>query len=163
MESLVDVREYTTDEYHEVAKLCLDIWKASDLYRGFKCSDKILHLLKRIPKDSGMLGVVAFSKGDGRPVGVILARASEFFFGPQITVADFLFWVAPEYRNLDTATKLVRYFEKWAESKGAVKVSIGTTSGIKTEKTARLFRHLGYDHAGYIFSKRMGAGYENHF
>lgn len=90
------------------------------------------------------------------PVGMIVGQVVPYFFCPnRRNAVDHIVYVSPNYRGTSAAHRLLKEFEKWAKDKGAIEMSIGTSTGVHPEKTHDFYVKMGYTHTGGIFKKPL--------
>ncbi|QPC44939.1 GNAT family N-acetyltransferase [Kaustia mangrovi] len=96
-------------------------------------------------------------------VGLIDEQERGFMFGlitPQwystvLNAYEQLLYVRPEYRGGPLAVRLIKSFERMVGNFGAHTLYVGTSTGIKEEKTISLYERLGYERHGGGLRKRM--------
>lgn len=93
-------------------------------------------------------------KGDFR--GFFVGFVTDYYFCHELIAEDLLLYVPPTLRGGVAAKILIKDFEEWAEKKGAVYTCLGTTTGVKEEKTVGFYSKLGYHHKGTLMQKRLG-------
>lgn len=71
------------------------------------------------------------------------------FFCDQLVAKDMGWWVPNTARGSAAAILLLRDFEQWAQSRGAVMVGLGQAGVERIEETRALFQHCGYRLCGY--------------
>lgn len=103
-------------------------------------------------------GAVFVSVFEGEVVGFIGGGVTEHWFSGEKIAFDYSFFVHPEFRHGVTAVRLIKAFEMWASSQGAVQMRMGITTSINVEGTSRLYRALGFEDAGVLFNKELGHG-----
>ncbi|WP_180056705.1 GNAT family N-acetyltransferase [Acinetobacter sp. YH12090] len=64
-------------------------------------------------------------------------------------------YVLPEYRKTGAARSLIKGFETWAKLHKADRISLGTITGIKAERTVSLYESLGFELVGYVLEKEL--------
>lgn len=97
---------------------------------------------------------------DGKIVGVMAGFVVEQWFSETKVASDLTFYILPEYRKKGRAAlMLVRAFEQWAKSKGAVDVVPGASTQIDPDTTRSFYEKLGYVTSGYQFFKELGDGH----
>lgn len=79
---------------------------------------------------------------------------TQYYFSKDLVAHDFLMYVEPERRGGYTIVRLVKNFESWAKSMGAKEIRPGTSTGIKSEMSKKLYEALGYKFTGHNFMKR---------
>ena len=91
----------------------------------------------------------------GAPVAVLLGHVSETFFGRTVMAQQNLLYCLPPFRGAQLGKRLVRTFEAWARTYGAVYVVQSVSSGLHEDRTVRLLEHCGYEHAGTLLRKEL--------
>jgi|TARA_R100000479_G_C6303986_1_gene171394 GNAT superfamily N-acetyltransferase len=146
------------------------------MIRAFKSSDKdiLLGMAKRMHQESEwsvlpfsdeQAGNIAhkvmggdyacFVAEDIQVVGMIVGFVAPHYFTQATIAADLLCYVTPEKRGGTYGFRLIKAFEQWAYEQGASMVTLGITTGINTERTARLYEKLGYKQSGLILRKEL--------
>lgn len=87
--------------------------------------------------------------------GFILMGINEHFFSDVKIAADFSLFIVPEARGGSLVVRLIDAATEWATANGAKDITIRHNTGIKTESALRLFKKLGFDLDGYIFTKEI--------
>lgn len=87
--------------------------------------------------------------------GFILMARTEHFFSGEVSIQDLSFYVAPEARGSSIAVKLEAKAREWGQQIGASDMVIYHNTGIDKDKAPELFKKLGYDMKGYIFSREI--------
>lgn len=107
---------------------------------------------------TGPAECVLVSERDDRVTGVFGAVMQDHLFGPDLVAREVLFYVKPEHRGTfaRAGIKLVRAFERWAFSRGAMELVVGSSTMITPETTLRLYQYLGYHSHGFSMIKRRG-------
>lgn len=100
-------------------------------------------------------GVVFVADRDGVVVGGMAGAIATHWFSDETLAFDYSLFVDPKSRHGITAAKLVAAFEEWARLRGARMVSMGITTGLHVEQTARFYRALGFEDAGLLFRKEI--------
>ena len=90
-----------------------------------------------------------------RVVGGFLGWVSVTFFSDDLLARDMGWWVPQSARGGAAAVLLLADFERWARTKGAKKCMIGQTGVDHLERTAKLFRHCGYEFVGINAAKDL--------
>lgn len=102
-------------------------------------------------------GVVLIAHGsDGTPTGFKFGTAHQLYFSRARVAQEMALWVAPEARGGFTCAALIKAFERWAISVGAVEVVIGIAANINNGLTAAIYERLGYAQRGPILKKSVG-------
>lgn len=99
--------------------------------------------------------LVLIAERDGRPAGFFGGMLSEHPFSGHFYAGDAAVYVAPEHRGTSILPRILREFERWADDVGAEEITLGITTEVQMERTARLYARLGYRHSGAIHVKEM--------
>lgn len=100
-------------------------------------------------------GVVFVAEQDGEIIGGFAGGITELWYSREKIGFDYSLFVQPGRRNGLTAIKLVTAFEAWASELGAVELHLGISTGVNIDGTTRLYEHLGYEHIGPLFKKKV--------
>ena len=96
------------------------------------------------------------SENDKECTGMIMGYVSTYIFSNQKYASDLLLYIDPEKRGGFSAVRLIKTFEKWAKSKGAKEMRLGSTVGVNKELIKRLYEKLKYEVTGHTFRKVLG-------
>jgi hypothetical protein len=88
-------------------------------------------------------------------IGFLWAVATQMPWSHSTVVFDNILYLLPEKRGGYKAASLIRHYESWCKSVGAVTCSMSTASGIGTDRTCALFERLGYSKVGVQFRKEL--------
>ncbi|WP_431482237.1 GNAT family N-acetyltransferase [Pseudomonas solani] len=119
---------------------------------GFE-PEKASRFLAHLIDDRG--GVVFVSEKDGVVVGGLAGGLTDEWFSSELVAYDYSVFVEPAHRNGYIAIKLIRAFETWAKSMGAVRVHMGIGTSMHVEGTTRLYEALGFSFFGPMFVKEI--------
>ena len=100
-------------------------------------------------------GVIFVAEHDGEVVGGIAGGIAEHWFSTERTAFDYSFFIHPEFRNGAIAIRLMTAFFEWAKLLGAKTIRMGITTGIHVERTAKLYRAMGFHEVGQLFQKEI--------
>lgn len=93
---------------------------------------------------------VAVAENEDGIQGFIGGICFPTFFGDDKQANDLALYITPEYRgSYKTSIKLIKAFQKWAEEKGAMRCSIGSTAGIVDERYLEFLGRLGFKKSGF--------------
>lgn len=92
---------------------------------------------------------------DEEVIGMFVAYRYEHFFGYDICSSDLLLFVKPEHRGGTAAPRLIKAYDKWARECGVTEMQIGVSTGVREERTARLFEKLGFGDRAIYYRKRI--------
>lgn len=114
--------------------------------------DKVAALAAGVIPGGGAL----VAERDGIIVGMMAGFVVAQWFSDDLIASDFVLYLQPDERRKGRAAfMLVRAFEEWAKSQGAIDIAPGTTTGIDPEGTARFYEKMGYGRTGFAFHKEV--------
>jgi GNAT superfamily N-acetyltransferase len=97
-----------------------------------------------------------FTAWDGdKLVGCLVGMTFCYPYSNTLVAADYIWYVIPKYRGGMIGVRLMKMFEGWAKGVGAVSITTGSTSGIKSERGAKLLQRLGYNPIGMVMEKEL--------
>ena len=108
---------------------------------------KLLHTLTESP--DGLVLVVG-----EEPIGMMLGLVSEQFFSADRVAQELVVYMLPEHRGGRDVVRMIQTFEQWAATRGAREVVLGVSTEVSTERTAALYRRLGFTDSGVSLIKR---------
>lgn len=88
-------------------------------------------------------------------VGCLVGMVYYYPYSNTLVAADYIWYVIPKYRGGMIGVRLMKMFEEWAKGVGAVSITTGSTSGIKSERGAKLLQRLGYNPIGMVMEKEL--------
>lgn len=94
---------------------------------------------------------VIVNERDGKIAGFSISYIVQPIFSIDVVLENRLLYVSPDYRSTAIGPSLIKHLKKTAKNLGCKYVSLGVSSGIKTDSTARLYRKLGYEQVGADF------------
>lgn len=110
------------------------------------CRDKVARLLVAwIESD---IGLVLVAESDGNVIGVAVAVIDSEWFSTDPVAQEMVLYVAPAHRGSHYAAALIDGMDAWAESRGALLLQAGSSTGIRPEQTIRLYEKRGFERAG---------------
>ena len=102
-------------------------------------------------------GIFLIAERDGEPLGGIGGLVTPHYYAPMHLMASEMFlWVEEEYRNTTVGPRLLKAFEKEAESKGCKYVSMAST--VRTPNFKTYLEKKGYTEAETAFVKEITNG-----
>ncbi|MFY3552929.1 GNAT family N-acetyltransferase [Achromobacter insolitus] len=90
-------------------------------------------------------GLVLVARRDGLLAGGILAIAAPNWMSEELIAQELAFFILPQYRGSFTAARLICAMAAWSKAKGARWIEAGVSTGVHTERTAGLYRRLGFN------------------
>jgi hypothetical protein len=88
-------------------------------------------------------------------VGNFCGAVHDTWFSPTITASELFFWLHEDYRTLKNVFKLLRMWESFATMHSATSICMGASTGVNTDRVAKLYEHLGYMQVGTQHTKRI--------
>lgn len=88
--------------------------------------------------------------GDDEFIGCMIASVDRTWWSSQKMAEDILLFVKEEHRGSLAAVKLIQAYKDWALAKEADVIRLSSMSGIKPERTAKLYQRLGFDLVGMV-------------
>lgn len=90
-------------------------------------------------------GLVLVYRKQGQIVGGIMARVSSNWMSDDRIAQEIALFILPEHRASFAACRLISAMTAWAQIKGARWIEAGISTGVDTERTARLYERLGFE------------------
>lgn len=145
----MSVREASPDDINILIKMMLDMREESPALKDVPVNIwRTAENMKAMFAAGTFIGVV-----DNK--GCMLGFVGPNWYSSTVEAFEQMLYVSPEYRNGYSAFRLITAFEKLAQSKGAVSIHVGSSTGIKDEKTAKLYENLGYERSGISLKKNF--------
>lgn len=100
---------------------------------------------------------VAESTG-GELAGLHLAHATAYYFSDEYMAESIAYFVLPRFRGTSAAMRLLAYWWRWAEQRGAREAVLGTgpSEGITLAGTDRFLRRAGMHQIGGLYARPLG-------
>ncbi|PZN78556.1 MAG: hypothetical protein DM484_12815 [Candidatus Methylumidiphilus alinenensis] len=93
------------------------------------------------------------AEAGGSPTGLIAGEVAPLVFSRIEVAYDTLFYVKPSRRGRWDSLRLLRAFDGWARSRGAMELTLSTSSAVSADRTDALLSRLGYAHVGSVCTK----------
>lgn len=146
------IRNATAADMSELARLCLLMHEESGFSNVTVNASKITDFLVYAISNPDRFKVT-IAEDDSGVYGMHIGYAQDYWFSDDIAGYDVLLYISPNKRGGMSGIRMIKSFENWAFSKGAVEVRPGCTTGISPEMTKELHERLGYETVGYTFRK----------
>ena len=88
-------------------------------------------------------------------VAMLGGYIESYYFCDERFATDIVFFVDKPYRGASIARQLLRYFNRWAASRGAREVALFLTSDINTERVGAFYEALGFRQAGGVYKLKL--------
>lgn len=111
----------------------------------------LLHHALSVPNDM----CVFVNVEDDIITGGFIGIAQENWYGPDREASDVALFIRKDKRGGMLAARLVKSYEKWAKEVGVGVVNLGVSTGIHRDKTAALYKRLGYSQPSTNLRKRL--------
>lgn len=89
-------------------------------------------------------GTVFVSEADGQVTGGIAGMIQQHWASDAIVAHEVSFFISKDCRGGMAACRLICALDAWAQIRGAAWLSVGTSTGVDPELTARLYESLGF-------------------
>lgn len=150
---MANVRRATLSDLATLVEMGRAMQQESPRYARFDFDDgKVQQLIATLIDLDGP-GCALVATVDETIVGMLGGILVEHFFGRDTYAADLVVYVYPAHRGGTTVVRLVKAFEDWARSKGALECCVGVSTEIASTRVSALYRALGYRMAGYSHLK----------
>lgn len=80
--------------------------------------------------------------------GVLLYALAPTFFSPVLEASELAFFIHPEYRSYRNAVSLIKSATTQAFCLGAVRITLGNSSGHRADSINKLYSRLGFSFIG---------------
>lgn len=104
-------------------------------------------------------GYASLAGEPGKAWAFIVGAKSSYYFAPFQHAHDLALFVDPARRRTWESIRVIRAFKDgfraWAKMQGCVELTMGTTTGVHAEATAKLYERLGMERVGSIFKERL--------
>lgn len=88
---------------------------------------------------------------DGVIVGGFAGEIAEHWASKDLVSYDYGMFISPDNRGGRDAARLIRRFREWAVARGAKLVTLGISTGVHPERTARLMEAVGFTQIGFLY------------
>lgn len=145
----------TKEEFVKFLKLC-HTFHAESRFADVPFDVQRVHKIITVANANPQLFFTRYKVDDaGNYIGVFIGFVEELSFGMARQAVDLVFYVHPDHRGGPWFVKTLKAFEDWAKAVGCDFVKLMPNTGINTEGMTKMYPRLGYDLAGYIFSKEI--------
>ena len=145
----------TKEDFIKFLKLC-QTFHAESRFAGIPFDVQRVHKIIQVSQANPNLFFVRYKLDEnGDYVGVFIGFIEELYFGMAKQAVDLVFYVREDHRGGPWFVRTLRDFEDWAKETGCDFIKLTPNSGVNTEGMTKLYPRLGYELAGYIFSKEI--------
>ncbi|WP_338845114.1 GNAT family N-acetyltransferase [Massilia sp. W12] len=113
-------------------------------------------LLQILQYNQGQYGFFVAERKDGSVAGGLVGVIETHIFSDQPVATLVLYEVQSAARMSGVGYRLLLAFRKWAESKQAVELNVGISSGVELQKMDRFLKKLGFRITGGNYSLTIG-------
>ena len=89
-------------------------------------------------------------------VGMAAGYAANDWWSERTLAGEFVVYATPQWRGKGVAVMLIGALEAWAREQGACEMTLGVSTGIHPERTARFYRRMGYEDCSVGLRKVLG-------
>lgn len=135
-------------------RLSLCMWQESPIYRQMEPDiDKLIEEAYIAREDPNrFVNVVMY---DNTCCGFMMGAMAPIAFIDGWYAFERMLYVSPEKRGSVAASLLVGAFEQWARDRDALYILLGTTTGVRPERTERFYNKMGYNTVGVLTMKEL--------
>lgn len=146
------IRDAVVQDLSELYRLCLLMHEETNFsdvsVNHAKGTDFLVHAIQHPQQFK-----VSIAEDETGVHGMHIGFLQDYWFSDDIAGYDILLYISPNKRGGMSAVRLIKAFEQWAFSRGAIEVRPGTTIGISADVAKQLHERLGYSTVGYTFRK----------
>lgn len=86
------------------------------------------------------------------PIGMLLAYMQQSFFGRDLVANDMALIVEEEHRGrcFDALRYITAQYRDWAQTSGAKRIYLGTSTGVDPERARKVFEACGFHQIGTL-------------
>lgn len=110
---------------------------------------KVEALLHTCIASEDALALVA--ERDGAVIGGFIGFVGEHWCSEDRVAYDMALYIRSDRRGSIAGVRLLVAYREWAQSRGAVQITCGITTGVTLEATTRLYQAAGFVHVGHLF------------
>jgi len=147
---VLNIRDATLEDCPTALEIARAFHQESN-FRNVPFSEKKMLSLFEWAISSPAYMFVVF-EDDGEIIGGFMAYLDHFYFSDAILATDLALFVIPEKRGRVPIRKVLQMYRSWALTHGAMRINIGSSTGISTERVEKLFALLGFERTGVIFA-----------
>ena len=137
-----------TAEYKDDAMRLARMMHQESRFAKFDFSDQKIDKLLENPNIYKSLSIV-----DGAVVGFFAGVVTQMWFSEAKNGVDLALYVFPQARGGMSGVRLIKDFERYCKSQGAVTMSIGSSAEINTNAAKRIYSCLGFVECGFLAHK----------
>lgn len=149
---MYEVREALEIELPALVELG-EKWHQESAFRHMDYNVNIIRgLLHAALSSSDLFLHVIVEKSSGKIVGGMLAALQRTFFGNDRVANDMMLGIDKEHRGkcINALVVIVNKYREWAVDNGALRIYLGTSTGVDPEKTEKTFEMLGFRRIGTL-------------
>ena len=151
---MIEIRNANPNDIERMVFLGREMHAESE-YKQYDFDDEVTtRTLTNIVGDS-VAGIALVAESDGVIVGGIVGYVAPHYFGKCRVASDLALFVTKEERRGRLALRLINKFIERATELGADQISLGTTTGVESERVKQLYERMGFKHVGYVFHKEI--------
>lgn len=111
--------------------------------------DKVIEMFTALI--STQFGIALVAEQEGVVIGGFIGVVQKHWFGNDTQASDIALFIAPEHRGGRTGLMLIKAYVQAALNKGAKQVLLANSTGVQTDRVAKLFESFGFQRRGFVF------------
>ncbi|CUJ67405.1 GNAT family N-acetyltransferase [Achromobacter sp. 2789STDY5608628] len=97
-------------------------------------------------------GVLLVADYGGDLIGFVAGGIGQDYFGDDLFAFEYGVYVTPARRGGMAGPNLVKAFLRWADDLGVARKHMAISTGIATDRTGELYKHMGGADSGSLYS-----------
>lgn len=97
--------------------------------------------------------VIVADHSDQGIVGMFGGFIAEHYFSTAKYASDVAMFIHPDHRGGSVVVRVLKTFEEWAISQGAIEIAPGISTEVQADRTLQLYSRLGYRLSGHLTVK----------
>lgn len=147
------IKEATINDFRKIDKMARAFYAEAtypEIYGAEVDEDSLIQFVVSMITDENK--VIFIDEDHGMISGVVIPW---FFNNNKLFAQEMAWWVEPEKRNTMLGGRLFKTFEKWAVSKGADFMAMGTLNPTSNGKVARFYEKQGMINTETMYGKQL--------
>lgn len=143
------IRKATLEDVPHIVRMGERLHHESSFSSISYCGERVAQIASVLISN----GFAVVVEKDGEVIGGMMGDVVVPWYSTERMGIDYSLYIEPEHRNGMLAVKLVKMFEEWCLTMGAVQIRPGVSTGHMS--AGKLYRALGYEQVGECFVKNI--------